>query len=83
MFSGWIYDITETYDLSFYLAGFFIALSGLLLFVLPVTKRLKRTYGKLYRRETASASVSSVDENPAAITANGIIKKDNNNRIFV
>lgn len=68
--------------MSFYLAGFFIALSGLLLFVLPVTKRLRR-YRKLYRRETASASVSSVDENPTTITANGIIKKDNNNRIFV
>lgn len=35
-FSGWLYDITGTYDLSFYLAGLFIALSGALLLVMPL-----------------------------------------------
>lgn len=34
--SGWLYDITGTYDLSFYLAGFFIALSGVLLLAMPL-----------------------------------------------
>ncbi|KAK2588248.1 hypothetical protein KPH14_004278 [Odynerus spinipes] len=34
--AGWLYDITGTYDLSFYLAGFFIALSGALLLVMPL-----------------------------------------------
>lgn len=34
--SGWLYDITGTYDLSFYLAGLFIALSGALLLVMPL-----------------------------------------------
>lgn len=42
---GGLYDITESYDLSFYLAGFFIALSGFLLFVHPIIKRMAR-----YRR---------------------------------
>lgn len=41
-FTGWLYDITGTYDLSFYLAGFFIALSGLLLVVLPTLKRYRK-----------------------------------------
>lgn len=35
-FAGWLYDITGTYDLSFYLAGLFIALSGALLLVMPL-----------------------------------------------
>ncbi|XP_057660337.1 monocarboxylate transporter 9-like [Diorhabda carinulata] len=39
--AGRIYDITGTYDMSFYLAGFFIAVSGLLLVVIPVTNKYK------------------------------------------
>lgn len=42
---GGLFDITNSYDLSFYLAGFFIALSGLLLFVHPIMKKITR-----YRR---------------------------------
>ncbi|XP_046815668.1 uncharacterized protein LOC124422804 [Vespa crabro] len=34
--AGWLYDITGSYDLSFYLAGFFIAVSGALLLVTPL-----------------------------------------------
>lgn len=44
-FLGGLFDITKSYDLSFYLAGFFIALSGLLLFVHPIVKKITR-----YRR---------------------------------
>ncbi|XP_077300586.1 monocarboxylate transporter 9-like [Arctopsyche grandis] len=76
--AGWIYDITGTYELSFYLAGLFIALSGLLLFILPVTKRLKR-YRALRRKESSASS----KENSAAMTSNGIVKMEANNRIFV
>lgn len=39
---GWLYDITGTYDLSFYLAGFFIALSGVLLMVVPLISLYKK-----------------------------------------
>lgn len=34
--------MTENYNLSFYLAGLFIALSGLLLFVLPAIGKYKK-----------------------------------------
>lgn len=47
-FSGWLYDITGTYNLSFYLAGLFIALSGALLLVMP----LIGLYRKLCRNES-------------------------------
>uniref|UniRef100_A0A8D8ISM4 Monocarboxylate transporter 12 n=2 Tax=Culex pipiens TaxID=7175 RepID=A0A8D8ISM4_CULPI len=40
--AGWISDMTENYNLSFYLAGLFIALSGLLLFVLPAIGKYKK-----------------------------------------
>ncbi|KAF4519217.1 hypothetical protein B566_EDAN015323 [Ephemera danica] len=40
--AGWLYDITGTYHLSFYLAGLFIALSGLLLLVVPCTKHVNK-----------------------------------------
>ncbi|XP_065164222.1 uncharacterized protein [Atheta coriaria] len=39
---GWLCDVTGTYDLSFYLAGIFIAISGMMLVVLPTANRYKR-----------------------------------------
>ncbi|XP_063917394.1 monocarboxylate transporter 12-like isoform X2 [Zophobas morio] len=39
---GWLCDQTKNYNLSFYLAGLFIALSGLLLIIVPSVKRCKR-----------------------------------------
>ncbi|XP_053594976.1 uncharacterized protein LOC103573997 [Microplitis demolitor] len=47
--AGWLYDITGTYDLSFYLAGFFIGLSGVLLMVVP----LMGYYKKFFKRKNA------------------------------
>ncbi|CAH1954286.1 unnamed protein product [Acanthoscelides obtectus] len=40
--AGWLCDITGTFDLSFYLAGLIIALSGLMLVILPITRRYKK-----------------------------------------
>ncbi|CAD1474200.1 unnamed protein product, partial [Heterotrigona itama] len=40
--AGWLYDITGTYDLSFYLAGLFIALSGVLLLAMPLISLYRR-----------------------------------------
>lgn len=40
--SGWLYDITGTYDLSFYLAGFFISFSGMILLVMPLIDFYRR-----------------------------------------
>lgn len=39
--AGWLYDITGTYDLSFYLSGFFIGLSGFLLVVMPLIEKYR------------------------------------------
>lgn len=40
--AGWLYDITGSYDWSFYLAGFFIALSGTMLIVMPLLDIFRR-----------------------------------------
>jgi MFS family permease len=50
---GWLYDVTGKYDLSFYLAGIFIALSGGLLLVLPAVGKYKK-YCE-YRRRSSEA----------------------------
>lgn len=40
--AGWITDMTGNYDLAFYLAGIFIAVSGLLMTILPARGRLRK-----------------------------------------
>lgn len=80
--SGWIYDELGSYDVSFYFAGFYIAISGMLLIILPITNKFKK-YRKLYRKETASASTSSIEENSNTVISNGLGKKDKNDHIFV
>ncbi|KAL4707485.1 hypothetical protein ACJJTC_000237 [Scirpophaga incertulas] len=40
--AGWVFDVTGSYDLSFYLAGVFIALSGVILAALPLYRRLTK-----------------------------------------
>ncbi|XP_050422604.1 monocarboxylate transporter 12-like [Adelges cooleyi] len=40
--AGGLYDVTQSYNLSFYLGGFFIAISGFLLFVYPLIKHISR-----------------------------------------
>ncbi|XP_014487215.1 PREDICTED: uncharacterized protein LOC106751007 [Dinoponera quadriceps] len=57
--AGWLYDITGTYDLSFYLAGFFIALSGIMLLVMPL-------FG-LYRRYRDGSKEETTDKEFTAI----------------
>jgi len=39
LLTGWLYDITGSYGLSFYLSGLFIAISGLLLLILPAIQK--------------------------------------------
>lgn len=50
--SGWLYDITGTYDLSFYLAGFFIALSGVLLLAMPLISLYRKCLNGSRKEET-------------------------------
>ncbi|CAH3909902.1 unnamed protein product [Pieris brassicae] len=40
--AGWVFDMRGSYDLSFYLAGVFIGLSGLVLLVLPVYRHARK-----------------------------------------
>ncbi|XP_025190715.1 uncharacterized protein LOC112591196 [Melanaphis sacchari] len=73
--AGALYDITESYDLSFYLAGIFIALSGLLLFVHPIIKKMaqyrrKQTLLKSHRNKIMS--IASNCKKSATIEDNGI-----------
>ncbi|XP_076759668.1 monocarboxylate transporter 9 isoform X2 [Xylocopa sonorina] len=50
--AGWLYDITGTYDLSFYLAGFFIALSGALLLAMPLISLYRKCLNGSRKEET-------------------------------
>uniref|UniRef100_T1IP78 Major facilitator superfamily (MFS) profile domain-containing protein n=1 Tax=Strigamia maritima TaxID=126957 RepID=T1IP78_STRMM len=40
--AGWLYDITGTYDMSFYMAGLWIFISGAMMFVLPFWKMCRK-----------------------------------------
>lgn len=61
------YDYTGAYDLSFYLAGGFIIISGALLLILPILNR----YKKYQRRKESNAEVIT----------NGDVKKVTDNSI--
>ncbi|ETN61667.1 monocarboxylate transporter [Anopheles darlingi] len=60
--AGWIYDLTGSYDLSFYLAGFFIVISGALLMVLPVLTKVRKTMEAQRRRSSARTTVDADSE---------------------
>lgn len=52
--AGWLYDITGTYNLSFYLAGVFVAISGILLVVHPCFQLFQRLNKKHSQEKTAN-----------------------------
>lgn len=41
MFPAFAFDVTQTWDMSFYLAGVFIVISGFLIALIPATKNKK------------------------------------------
>ncbi|XP_047529209.1 uncharacterized protein LOC125065571 [Vanessa atalanta] len=49
--AGWVYDITDSYDLSFYLSGVFIGISGIILFFMPIYNQI-RQYNSLRKSKT-------------------------------
>ncbi|XP_055677444.1 uncharacterized protein LOC129786435 [Lutzomyia longipalpis] len=51
--AGWIFDLTGTYKWSFYFAGFFIAVSGGMLVILPALGKYRR-YRALKRQNSES-----------------------------
>lgn len=58
--AGWAYDVTGSYDLSFYLAGGFIVLSGCLLMILPILGRYKKYQKRRESRNLNNADVKNV-----------------------
>ncbi|KAF5289771.1 hypothetical protein FQA39_LY03688 [Lamprigera yunnana] len=59
--AGKISDVTGTYNLSFYLSGFFIIFSGLMLFILPITNKFKRCQS-VQRQISSESSMESAEE---------------------
>lgn len=74
--SGWLCDITGKYDLSFYLAGMFIAISGLMLVILPLIKRYKRFM--VERQASSDAPVKDVSLQVAKESNLKIVSSENN-----
>ncbi|EAA01104.6 AGAP001782-PA [Anopheles gambiae str. PEST] len=74
--AGWISDLTDSYDLAFYLAGFFIVISGALLLVLPTILKVRKIVDKR-RRSSALANGDSVKLNKKVSSAS--YQQQNNN----
>ncbi|CRK99823.1 CLUMA_CG013131, isoform A [Clunio marinus] len=72
--AGWGYDLTGTYDLSFYLAGGFIVVSGALLMILPILGRFRKYQRRKESQNSESEEVRSEVKNTRTEngTANGI-----------
>lgn len=60
MFSGAITDLTGNYDLAFYLAGLFIACSGLLMMLLPARGKIRKY--RAFRRRCQSSGEEDDDD---------------------
>lgn len=72
---GWLYDITGTYNLSFYLAGLFIGISGLMLIVIPILKRYRRF---IRERSSSEASIKETPPSNDLKTTTSLDTGDNN-----
>uniref|UniRef100_A0A182VRL4 Major facilitator superfamily (MFS) profile domain-containing protein n=1 Tax=Anopheles minimus TaxID=112268 RepID=A0A182VRL4_9DIPT len=66
--AGWISDLTESYDLAFYLAGFFIVISGALLLVLPTITKVRKILEKR-RRSSALTGGDTIKLNKKSSSA--------------
>lgn len=58
--AGWGYDVTGAYDLSFYLAGGFIIISGVLLMILPILTHYRKYQKRRESRNLNQAEVKNV-----------------------
>uniref|UniRef100_A0A182MPH1 Major facilitator superfamily (MFS) profile domain-containing protein n=1 Tax=Anopheles culicifacies TaxID=139723 RepID=A0A182MPH1_9DIPT len=74
--AGWISDLTESYDLAFYLAGFFIVISGALLLVLPTITKVRKILDKR-RRSSALTGADTIKLNKKSSSAS--YQQHNNN----
>lgn len=62
--AGWITDLTGNYELAFYLAGFFIAISGLLMMFLPARGKIRKY--RAFRRRCQSSEDDEEDDDDDA-----------------
>lgn len=58
--AGWITDFTKSYNLSFYLAGFFIIISGFLMMILPARGKIRKY--RAIRRKNSSGQDDDEDD---------------------
>ncbi|XP_034248807.1 uncharacterized protein LOC117649820 isoform X2 [Thrips palmi] len=65
--AGWMYDVIGTYDLSFYLAGLFIAISGLLLLVLPAFEMYKGMKRKWYLKKNMAFVTPTINDDGQSV----------------
>uniref|UniRef100_A0A182Q524 Major facilitator superfamily (MFS) profile domain-containing protein n=1 Tax=Anopheles farauti TaxID=69004 RepID=A0A182Q524_9DIPT len=72
--AGWISDLTDSYDLAFYLAGFFIVISGALLLVLPTITKVRKILDKRRR----SSALPNGDPNSKKNSAASYLQHNNN-----
>ncbi|XP_014259252.1 monocarboxylate transporter 14-like isoform X2 [Cimex lectularius] len=56
--AGWIFDLTQSWDLSFYMAGGWIVIAGVLMAVIPAVKTV-RLWGSESQSESQSRSVTT------------------------
>lgn len=63
--AGWGYDLTGTYDISFYFAGGFIIVSGVLLMILPILGRYRK-----YQQRKESRNVDCGEVKIAVVSLN-------------
>lgn len=73
--AGWITDVTGNYDLAFYLAGFFIAISGLLMTILPVRGKMRK-YREIRRNTTEERAADDGDEDDNNDNVNDYVNDD-------
>lgn len=60
--AGWISDQTGNYNLAFYLSGFFIILSGILMMILPARGKIRK-YRAIRRKNSRGQDDEDEDDN--------------------
>ncbi|XP_046632486.1 uncharacterized protein LOC124312074 isoform X1 [Daphnia pulicaria] len=79
--AGWISDLTGSYDLSFYIAGIFIVLSGAILVLLPVSQHIKSRMSAANVADSLETGMLAKEENQQGRTIQTYIKTKDSNRL--
>ncbi|EFX89929.1 hypothetical protein DAPPUDRAFT_39459, partial [Daphnia pulex] len=79
--AGWISDLTGSYDLSFYIAGIFIVLSGAILVLLPVSQHIKSRMSAANVADSLETGMLAKEENQQGRTIQTFIKTKDSNKL--